>query len=207
MIRCQLHKHWGEGDRRARGPKPVMTTHCSFKRRKYAKKFSEIKNRWRSTISSSMEKPWRPDFLLSSFKVCFSFSSCLDSIKPLGREETVWRSCTTIYNHLKNNICPFNEYKNPFERTINGKFWKCNQYFLNLFYSFSECRESCRLISWLPTLPPHVGSGFSSCLMEYMESYGINCSDKLSPPLGLLKCQTPRAHAGCHSTENHWRTT
>lgn len=61
-------------------------------------------------------------------------------------------------------------------------------------HQFSECCQSCRLISWLLALPPHSGSGFSSCLIEYVQSHGINCLDKRSLPLDLLKCQTPRVH-------------
>lgn len=114
MIRCQQHKHWGEGDRKAERTE-TSNNHSTIllKEEKYAKKFSEIKNMLTSTISSNRERPWRPNFLLSYFKVCFSFSSCLDSIKQLVRKETVWRSYTTIYSHPKNNICPFNEYNKP----------------------------------------------------------------------------------------------
>lgn len=125
-----------------------MTTAWFLQEEKIPKEvFRNLRNMWWMTISSNTERPWRPDSLLSYFKVCFSFSSCLDSIKPLGKEETAWRSCTTIYSHPQNNICPFNEYNKPSERIINGKFWSRIEWFLKI--SQSAVNSAGLAGSWL----------------------------------------------------------
>lgn len=104
---------------------PTCKDHSNIlpKWRKYAKKCSKTK------FSSNMERPWRPNSLIPDFKVCFSFSSYLDSIKPWGKVATAWRSCASIYSHPQNNICPFNDYYKPFERIISGKFWSRVEWF------------------------------------------------------------------------------